>query len=72
MKVELQTIEHLNRLSNYTNFKLTLEDNISTKEILEISKFKIKYQLLQLINFSDEKILNETIQLGEKILDLNY
>ena len=72
MKTEFQTIEHLKRLSNYANFKLTLEDNISTKEILEISKFKIKYQLLQLINFSDEKILNETIQLGEKILDLNY
>lgn len=71
MERKIQLIEHLKRLASYAKFKqILLGNDLSKKERFEIANFNVKYQILKLTDFNDEELIDETIEIGESILNL--
>jgi len=67
-----QVQEHLKRISSYSNFKMkTLGvDNLQSEELINITKFKLKFLQLQALDYKDEELLEQVLNLGDKVIDL--
>ena len=64
-----QKREYLKKVSAYINFALSLlGDDITPGKRFLISKFKVEYQLAQLMDFSNEHAIDNLVLIGDSII----
>ena len=61
-------VEQLKRTSAYINFSIELMgDELPNKIRFHMAQYKIGFQLAQLMDFTNEQVLDDLIELGNRI-----